>query len=133
MKIDEDPAPVGMHGTARCRIEKLQFRAVREAEMPRHAEVVAAPHALPSTRVTCAVLCWRRSWMLLGPRVLYMVVFCSRHALPISKPHTICTIWSSGDPEIHTTRSSSWRIIHIATCVVVDVSLSLSVRGKQAS
>ena len=34
MEIDEDPAPVGMHGTVRCRIEKLQFRAVREAEMP---------------------------------------------------------------------------------------------------
>jgi hypothetical protein len=29
MEIDEDPAPVGMHGTVRCRIEKLQFRAVR--------------------------------------------------------------------------------------------------------
>ena len=118
MEIDEDPAPVGMHGTVRCRIEKLQFRAVREAEMP------PCRGRRSSSRFTyppsCAVLCSRRSWMLLGPRVLYMVVFCSRHALPISKPHTICTIWSSRGPRnshdtLGTSGDGSWRIIHIAT------------------
>ena len=49
MKIDEDPAPVGTHGTARCKIEKLQSRAVREAEMPSCRETIVAAQ---SSRVT---------------------------------------------------------------------------------
>lgn len=61
--------------------------------------------------------------MFLGPRVLYMVVFCSRHALPISKPHTL---WSPRDPEIHTTRSGVGAHHPHRDLVVDDVSLSLS-------
>ena len=68
--------------------------------------------------------------MFLGPRVLYMVVFCSRHALPISKPHTL---WSPRDPEIHTKRTRSGvgahhphRSSRVRDLVVDDVNLSLS-------
>ena len=134
MKIDEDPAPVGTHGTVRCRIEKLQFRAVREAEMPpcrgrrSSSRFTEYPRYRTYAVLTTMLASVSMGQMFLGPRVLYMVVFCSRHALPISKPHTH---WSPRDPEIHTTRSGvgahhPHRSSRVRDLVVDDVNLSLS-------
>jgi hypothetical protein len=132
MKIDEDPAPVGTHGTVRCRIEKLQFRAVREAEMPPSRGRRSSSRFTEYPRYLRRTMLASVMEVTLGPRVLYMVVFCSRHALPISKPHTL---WSSRDPEIHTTRSGvgAHHPLTSRYHLVVDESLSLSLSGKQAS